>query len=43
MQHALDIYLIPTHYFYYVAFVLIATTLISMSERLWTLLRLKSK
>jgi phosphatidylglycerophosphate synthase len=43
MQHALDIYLVPTHYFYYAAFVLIATTLISMSERLWTLLRLKSK
>lgn len=42
-QHALQIYLIPTNYFYYLAFVLIATTSISMTERLWTLLRKRSK
>jgi|TARA_B110000908_G_scaffold92971_1_gene110117 phosphatidylglycerophosphate synthase len=43
MQHALGIYLIPTQYFYYIAFVLIATTLISMGERLWTLFKIRSK
>jgi len=43
MQHALGIYLVPEVYFYYVAFILVASTLISMTERLWTLIKLRSK
>ena len=41
MQHALGIYLLPDTYFLYAAYLLILSTLISMADRLYSLLRLR--
>ena len=42
MQHALNTYLLPDIAFMYFAYLLIVSTLISMTERLVTLIRLKN-
>lgn len=36
MQHALDVYLLPEQTFYWVGWLLVTTTLISMFDRYWT-------
>ena len=43
MQHTLDIYLLPIETFKYLAYLLVISTIISMGERLLTLINLKRR